>query len=126
MARKRGGKGEGSIYRRKDGRWVDQYEVNGKRRCVSGKTRAEVARRLTKAIAERHAGLVFDAEGLTAEEYLSRWLDTVRDRVKLNTWKHHEINARVHLSPALGIARIDRTAHEAYLWGTWRAIQDFP
>jgi hypothetical protein len=55
LARKRRGKGEGSIYRRKDGRWVDQYEVNGKRRYVSGKTRAEVAKKLTKAIAERDA-----------------------------------------------------------------------
>lgn len=51
--RKRRGKGEGSIYRRGDGRWVGQYEVNGKRRYVSGKTRAEVTKKLTKAIAER-------------------------------------------------------------------------
>jgi hypothetical protein len=85
MARKRRGKGEGSIYRRKDGRWVGQYEVNGKRRYVSGKIRAEVVKKLTKAIAERDAGLVFDAEGLTVREYLTRWLDTVRGTVKDNT-----------------------------------------
>lgn len=107
MARKRRGKGEGSIYRRGD-RWVGQYEVNGKRRYVSGKTRAEVAAKLNKAIAERDAGLVFDAENLTVGEYLVRWLDTVRDTVKDNTWKHHELNVRVHLSPVLGSTKLDK------------------
>jgi integrase len=108
MASKRRGKGEGSIYRRKDGRWVGQYEVNGKRKYVSGKTRAEVSKKLTKAIAERDAGLAFDAEGLTVGEYLTRWLATVRGTVKDNTWSGHEINVRVHLSPALGYTKLDK------------------
>jgi hypothetical protein len=36
-------RGEGSIYRRKDGRYVGQYETPGKRRYIYGKTRAETA-----------------------------------------------------------------------------------
>src|SRR5215208_5179236 len=108
MVRKRRGKGEGSIYRRSDGRWIGQYEVNGKRRYVGGKTRAEVSKKLTKAIAERDAGLTFDAEGLTVGEYLTRWLDTVRGTVKENTWKHHGINVRVHLSPVLGATKLNK------------------
>jgi hypothetical protein len=43
VAARRRGRGEGSIYRSKDGRWVGQYEVGGKRRYVYGKTRKEVA-----------------------------------------------------------------------------------
>ena len=108
MAGKRRGRGEGSIYRRKDGRYVGQYEVNGKRRSFYGKTRKEVAAKLNKAIADRDAGLVFDAENLTVGEYLVRWLDTVRGTVKDNTWKHHEINVRVHLSPALESTKLDK------------------
>ena len=42
MVARRRGRGEGSIYRRKDGRWVGQYEIGGKRRYVYGKTRKEV------------------------------------------------------------------------------------
>jgi hypothetical protein len=53
VARKRRGRGEGSIYRRKDGRYVGQYEANGKRRYVYGATRAEVSKRLTAAIVGR-------------------------------------------------------------------------
>jgi hypothetical protein len=39
MGERRRGAGEGSIYRRKDGRWVGQYEVEGKRRYVYGTLR---------------------------------------------------------------------------------------
>jgi len=48
VAARRRGRGEGSIYRRNDGRWVGQYEVGAKRRYVYGKTRKEVASKLTK------------------------------------------------------------------------------
>jgi integrase len=64
MASKRGN-GEGSIYRRKDGRWVGQYLVytakGPKYRYIYGKTRADVSKRLTKAMADQDDGLVFDA-----------------------------------------------------------------
>ena len=48
VGRKRGN-GAGSVYRRNDGRVVGEYEdANGKRRYVSGKTKAEVRRKLQK------------------------------------------------------------------------------
>ena len=60
------GNGEGSIYRRANGTWAAQYTVwpseGRKRRSVSGKTRAEVSRKLTEALANRDGGLVYDAE----------------------------------------------------------------
>ncbi len=64
MGEKRRGAGEGSIYRRKDGRWVGQYEVERKRRYVYGQDREGVRTRLTKALADRDAGLVFDSRNL--------------------------------------------------------------
>lgn len=99
--RKRRGRGEGSIYRRKDGRYVGQYEANGKRRYVYGETRAEVSKRLTAAVAERDKGLVFDAGNLTLPDYLDLWLDSVRGTVRESTWVRHEINVRVHIRPSL-------------------------
>ena len=108
MAGRRRGRGEGSIYRRKDGRWVGQYEVNDKRPYVYGKTRAEVAAKLAKVKARRNAGFVFDCECLTLAQYLDRWLDSIRDTVRESTWVRHEINVRVHLKPALGKARLDK------------------
>ena len=93
----RRGKGEGSIYRRKDGRWVGQYEVNGKRRYVYGRIRREVAEKLSNAIAERDAGLAFDSNNLSLAKYLDRWLDTLRDTLAPNTVRRHEELARIHI-----------------------------
>ena len=39
-------KGEGSIYRRKDGLWVGRMMVDGVRKSVYGKTRQEAAEKL--------------------------------------------------------------------------------
>jgi hypothetical protein len=67
VIRKRGN-GEGSLYRRKDGRWVGQYTVyttkGPKYRYIYGKTRAAVVEKLAKAIAARGSGFVFDAGNL--------------------------------------------------------------
>ena len=65
MSRKRGN-GEGTIHRRKNGGWMAQYYVHTaegrKRKTVYGKTSAEASEKLTKALADRDGGLVFDAE----------------------------------------------------------------
>jgi integrase len=108
----RRGKSEGSIYRRKDGRWVGQYGVqtgSGKKtKYIYGKNRKEVAAKLAKAIAERDAGVVFDAGSLKVGPYLDRWLDSVKDTVKQRTWKRHEEVVRLHLKPSLGSIKLDK------------------
>lgn len=101
------GNGEGSISRRKGGGWMAQYVVyttaGRKRRTVYGKTRAEVAAKLTKAVSDREDGLVFDDEGLTTEEYLGRWLkDSVRDTVRPSTYERNQTLVRLHIVPAVG------------------------
>jgi integrase len=108
VAARRRGRGEGSIYRCKDGRWVGQYEVGGKRRYVYGKTRKEVASKLTKAVADGNEGLIFDSDHLTVAQYLDRWLYSIRGTVRESTWVRHEINVRVHVKPALGRVRLGK------------------
>jgi integrase len=106
MARKKRGNGEGSISKRKDGRWWGRYTVhtaNGlKQKAVYGKTRAEVAEKLTKAMSDRDGGLVFDAGGLKLGEYLDKWLPNIKDSVRQRTWERYEQIVRVHLKPAIG------------------------
>ena len=66
-------RGEGSIYKRKDGRWCGKYtDARGKTRYVYGRTKGEVRIKLTKAIAEKDKGIVYDAGTLTVGEYLDR------------------------------------------------------
>jgi integrase len=70
------GNGEGSISRRRDGRWWGRYTVNTldgpKQKAVYGKTRADVAAKLRKAMAEADKGLLLDAGNMTVGEYLDR------------------------------------------------------
>lgn len=105
---KRRSKGDGSVYRRKDGRWVGKYSAETpaggtKTRYVYAKTRKEAAARLRAALAEREAGMVCDDGALTVGDFLDRWLATVRDTVKDRTWARHEEVVRLHLKPALGV-----------------------
>ncbi len=65
------GNGEGTISRRKNGGWMAQYVVHTaegrKRKTLYGKTRADVAKKLSTALSDRESGLVFDDKGLTVE-----------------------------------------------------------
>jgi integrase len=106
MARRRGNN-EGSISRRKDGRWMGRYTVHTadgpKQRAVYGKTRAEVSQKLTKAMADRDSGLTFDAGNLKLGEYLDRWLsECVKGTVRESTFERYEYAIRPHIKPALG------------------------
>jgi integrase len=105
---KRRGRGEGSIYRRKDGSWVAQYTVGDKRRYIYGKTRKEVAARLSKTLVERDSGIVYDSENLKVADYLDRWLDSIRDTLRHRTWVRHEEVTRLHLKPTIGGAKLDK------------------
>ncbi len=110
MARRRGN-GEGSITRRKDGRWMGRYTVHTedgpKQRAVYGKTRAEVAEKLTKAMSDRDGGLHFDAGSLTVGEYLKRWLaNCVRDTVRQRTYEGYAHMVERHISPTLGRVKL--------------------
>ena len=84
------GNGEGSITRRKDGLYMARYTVQtatgAKRKTLYGKTRQEVSEKLTKAMADRDGGLVYDAGSMSVGEYLNGWLkDSLRGTVRAST-----------------------------------------
>jgi integrase len=111
----RRGNGEGSITRRKDGRWMGRYTIQTadgpKQRAVYGKTRAEVAEKLTAAMAERDKGLVFDDENMTVGEYLDSWLSgSVRGSARQSTYDGYEIAVRCHINPSLGRLKLKKLA----------------
>jgi integrase len=123
MTKKRGN-GEGSIYRRKDGRWVGQFTVytaqGPKYRYIYGKTRAVVAKKLTKAMADRNSGLIFDTGKLTVGEYLDNWLqNSVRGTVQDRTFERHEQIVRLHIKPTLGRLKL-KALGPAHIQGLYR------
>jgi integrase len=99
--------GEGSIYRRKDGRWAASYQLDGKRITLYGRNRAEVADKL-RAIQEqaRQAGRLPDAGRLTLAEYLQQWLAQAEERLRPTTKADYRIMAEKHIIPRIGNIRL--------------------
>jgi integrase len=64
---------------------------------VYGKTRKEAAEKLTKALADRDMGLVFEGENRTLAAFLDGWLEgTVKGSVKDTTYESYERLIRYH------------------------------
>ena len=111
MSRKRGN-GEGSISKRKDGRWWGRYTVHTpsgpKQKAVYGRTRADVAAKLRKAMADIDSGMFFDAGNVTLGEYLDRWIEDCmgplvnQGRVEHSTYVRYAGIVRNHIKPTLG------------------------
>lgn len=110
MARR--GNGEGTITRRRDGRWEGRYTIDTadgpKRKTLYGKTRKEVAEKLATALADRNRGVVFDADELRVAEWLESWLQdslsplVAADKMAHSTYVRYEGIVNLHLSPAIG------------------------
>lgn len=103
MATKRRGHGEGSIYKRKDGRWTATISLeDGKRKSFYGKTRKEVKEKLDAALLARKK-MIDSGEKQVLDEYLFYWLNNVHKHViGIATYVDYEVIIRVHLIPALG------------------------
>jgi integrase len=98
--------GEGSIYKTADGRirgaLVLDHPVTGRRvrRVVSGRTRAEVVRKLDALRKEAASGAI--PTGVTTADYLRRWLKTGRDQIRPSSWRQREQYVRSYMVPAIG------------------------
>ena len=107
----RRGKNEGSVYQRKDGRWVGQVTVgyredNGKpiRRYTYQVTREEAARWVALQVATEldRAGSVRSGE-LLLRDFLHNWLATFKvHEVCSRTMALYYDAERLHIAPALG------------------------
>ena len=64
--------GEGSIYKRADGRWCATLSLEGgNRKSFYGKRREDVAQRLAAALKSRQDGLPQPSERQTMKSYLT-------------------------------------------------------
>jgi integrase len=102
------GQNEGSIYKRKDGRWAGAVSlgyVGGrlKRKAVYGKTRKAVQDRMTRLLNDQQTGLPVVGEKQRVGDFLADWLENwVRPTVKPKTFSSYSDTVRLHLVPSLG------------------------
>ncbi len=69
MAKRRGNH-EGSILERKDGRWVGELTLNGKRLMKYTKTQKEARDWVNATLGKIDRGLTFDGAQLTLSQYM--------------------------------------------------------
>lgn len=112
MARKRGN-GEGTIYKRSDGKWAGQVtvgrNVNGspKRRAVYGKSRKEVADKIAEILSDIKAGDYIEPNKITLSEWLDTWMEEYKTvSIKATTYDSYATNIRVHIKPTIGYVRL--------------------
>ena len=102
---------EGSIYETGDGRLRGAITVINpitgvrSRRVVSGRTRAEIVRKLKALETEASAGNVATE---TTGAYLNRWLEADKLTVRPSSWRQREQYVRLYMVPAIGSIRLAR------------------
>ena len=113
MASRRGAN-EGSIYRRKEGRWVGVLHVGyaagrRQRKAYYGATRQEVASLLAAAVRDQQRGKRPAPEREKLGPFLERWLDdTARRSIRSSTYMGYERIVRLHIAPEIGDLRLAR------------------
>lgn len=110
---KRRGHGEGSVYKRQDGRWAAVLSLgyrNGKRhrKHFYGRTQREVVAQMREAQQAHQKGLPLSDERQTVSSFFTRWLETERPVLRASTWERYEQLVRLHVLPELGHMRLGR------------------
>jgi integrase len=109
MARKRRGRGEGSIYYREDRQlWVCTISLGSdgkgkrRRRTVFGKTKAEVQAKLRKLQTRVDSGQKVDASALTVMQFFDSWLEGIKPTVAAYTYREYKAHVERYLKPKVG------------------------
>jgi integrase len=101
--------GEGTIYKRQDGRWTARISLaDGKRKDFFGKTRQEVAAKLATALKSRQDGLPLVGERQSVSQFLTGWLEGIKPTVRPSTHSTYKILRRLHVIPYIGKHRLAR------------------
>jgi integrase len=105
---KRRGNGEGSILKRKDGRWAVQATVtlaNGgtTRVCVTAKEYETAKEKLREIVERERRNFTYSEENRTVAAYLDYWMRDVQStRIRETTKELYNMVIRNHIKPAIG------------------------
>ncbi|HEX4207339.1 MAG TPA: site-specific integrase [Ktedonobacteraceae bacterium] len=103
--RKKGIKGRGSVFLRKDGRWVAQFmaEEDGKQKQLYAATEAKAWQKLDKALQEQKQGILATGPQQKLGDYLNWWLEEVHSHLlRKSTYLRHRGILNNHILPKLG------------------------
>lgn len=108
-------KGDGSLFKDKDGYWVGVVELpspDGKRRRkrVKSRDRNEAIRKLKKLRADVDAGRIAQASNTTVEKWMTHWLEEIHapKRLRPGTKDDYARTIRLHIVPHIGTKKLDK------------------
>lgn len=101
MARK-SGQNEGSVYQRKDGRWVAAVTIQEKRLFKYFKMKKDAKEWLKQTLAQTDAGLSIQGARYTLSEYSYEWLKAISGSLRPNTFSQYVQVFTQHINPSLG------------------------
>jgi len=101
---KRRGRGEGTVFQRKDGRWVAEITLeDGSRKPLYGKTQEEAIAKLKQAEYEKRQGILATGPKQKLGDFLIYWLDQVhKRRIRPSTYARYKSARDIHIIPHLG------------------------
>ena len=100
--------GEGSIYQRKDGRWVAKYkdDTMSRSRYLYGKTETEVKRKL-RALKRDTAHGIVESKKIFFGDYMEKWLYTFKMiSVERSSFDKYESVFAQHILPTFGCIQL--------------------
>jgi integrase len=108
--------GEGSVYRRADGKWVGSVSIQVpnkglKRKVFYGKSKTEVREKVLAALNEKQKGTLIVAEQQTLQAYLEQWLEnSVKLTIRPRSYERYAEIVRLHIVPILGKMKLQALA----------------
>lgn len=119
---RRRGQGEGSIYQRKDGRYVGSFrQENDKRKYVYGETKGEAREKLRVMLHEYKQGTLVAGSNQTLKQFLEQWLQAKRMELKDGTFRYYQCYVEKHIIPALGYLKLQKV-NDAHLQSFYAAL----
>jgi len=106
--------GDGSVFQRKDGRWVVQIILeSGKKKQFYFKSEKEALAARRKLLHEKEQGTLATGSRQLLGVYLTNWLEQVyKPTVRPNTYKQYRSIVNYHLIPALGNIAVQKLTAE--------------
>jgi integrase len=122
MARqkKRGIRGAGSVFQRKDGRWEAKFKVEetGKYKSLYASTEKEAYKKLQDALFEQRQGILATGPDQSVKDFLEYWLEDIKKQdLWLGTYLNYRVLVYKHLIPGIGHIRLRKlTTHQLQLF----------
>ncbi|MDR1629490.1 MAG: site-specific integrase [Oscillospiraceae bacterium] len=109
---KRRDNGDGTLFKRKDGRWSAQVYVtlaNGERKriCITKKDREAVRIKLREVLKQENNRVPYSEKDWTIAEYLDYWMRDIQPhRVRETTMAIYDVMIKNHIKPACGNCKL--------------------